>query len=218
MKTIFLYIYYFFRSVYYRGLFKTLKMLRYEGYYEKLFGIKTMQIKKSDDANNFHYQGASYYILFELFKKLPGHTKHKNFIDIGSGKGRALFCAENSGFNNLIGVELDPELVEIANENINRYLLKRKESHFTFLCENALSFQIPGSTAVFYFFNPFSEKIMSEVEKNISAYQKQNHSEIFVIYVNPQFKNVWINAGYETYHTEGNNRYTEALIFRKSPD
>jgi tRNA1(Val) A37 N6-methylase TrmN6 len=193
-------------------------MLRYEGRYERLFGIKTMLVKKSDDADNFHYQGASYLILLELFKKLPDTVKNKNFIDIGSGKGRALFCAEYSGFNNLTGVELDKELVAIANENINRYLLKRKESHFKFVCENALTFHIPENTAVFYFFNPFSEKIMSEVEKNISAYQKQNNCEIFIIYVNPQFKNVWVNSGYNIYYKEGNNRYTEALIFHKKRD
>lgn len=190
-------------------------MLRYEGHYEKLLGIKTMQIKKSADANNFHYQGASYYILFELFKKLPEYTKNKNFIDIGSGKGRALFCAERSGFNHLIGVELDPELVQISNENIKRYLLKRKESRFIFVCENALHYQIPEQSAVFYFFNPFSETIMKEVENKISQYQKLNQLEVFVIYVNPNFKSVWTDAGYEIFHREGNSRYTEALIFRK---
>lgn len=190
-------------------------MLQYEGRYERLFGIKSMQIKKSDDNDNFHYQGASYMILFDVFKKLPGYTKDKNFIDIGSGKGRALFCAENCGFNNLIGVELDPELVEIANENAGRYLLKRKESHFKFVCENALAYRIPENTAVFYFFNPFSENIMQQVERNISAWQKQNSSELFIIYVNPKYRNVWENAGYEIYHQEGNKRYTEALIFRK---
>ena len=193
-------------------------MLHYEGRYERFFGIKTMQIKKSDDEQNFHYQGASYMVLLELFKKLPEILKNKNFIDIGSGKGRALFCAEYSGFNNLIGVELDQELVEISNENVKLYSQKRKESHFHFTCENALTYVIPEGTSVFYFFNPFSEKIMQEVEKKISAYQIQNRSEIFIIYVNPQFKNVWINAGYETYYKEGNSRYTEALIFRKKAD
>ncbi|MBP7808677.1 MAG: class I SAM-dependent methyltransferase [Bacteroidia bacterium] len=193
-------------------------MLRYEGRYERLFGIKTMQIKKSDDTHNFHYQGASYLVLSELFKKLPEYLKNKNFIDIGSGKGRPLFCAEHAGFNNLIGVELDKELVDIANENVKLYLLKRKESNFKFVCENATTYSIPENSAVFFFFNPFSDKVMELVEKNITAYQAKTNSEIFVIYVNPQFKNVWIKAGYDMYHTEGNRRYTEALIFRRKAD
>jgi tRNA1(Val) A37 N6-methylase TrmN6 len=193
-------------------------MLRLEAHYERLFGIKTMEIKKSDNVHNFHYQGASYMVLFDILKKLPHSAKQKNFIDIGSGKGRALFCAEYSGFDHLIGVELDQELVEIAKENAEHYRLKRNESRFTFICENALTYVIPEGTAVFYFFNPFSENIMQEVEKKISAYKMQDLSEIFIIYVNPRFKNVWINAGYETYHQEGNSRYTEALIFRKKSD
>ncbi len=188
-------------------------MLRQEGYYERLFGIKTMQIKKSDDLDNFHYQGASYMILLELFKKLPDTLKTKNFIDIGSGKGRALFCAEYSGFNTLIGVELDKELTDVANENVKLYLTKRNESNFKFSCENALTYLIPENSAVFYFFNPFSEKIMEEVKNNITAYQERTKTEVYIVYVNPQFKNVWINSGYDIYHTEGNSRYTEALIF-----
>jgi len=193
-------------------------MLRLEGHYERLFGIKTLKIKKSDSKDNFHYQGVSYYVLIELLKKLPEYVKNKNFIDIGSGKGRALFCAEYSGFNLLIGVELDPELISISNENIKLYSQKRKESDFKFICENALTFHIPDNTAVFYFFNPFSAKIMEEVKNRISEYQSRTKSEIFIIYINPQFKEVWTEAGYETYHKEGNKRYTEALIFRKKAD
>jgi tRNA1(Val) A37 N6-methylase TrmN6 len=197
-------------------LFKTLRLLRYEGYYERLFGIKTLQIKKTNDRENFHYQGASYYVLFELFKKLPRILKDKGFIDFGSGKGRVLFCAENAGFNNLIGVELDKDLVESANENVKNYLLKRPESKFTFSCENAASYVITDNVGTFFFFNPFSEKIMEQVILNITNYQKKNNQEIYIIYVNPKFKNVWLNAGYEIYHTEGNKRYTEAIVFRKT--
>ena len=193
-------------------------MLRLEGHYERLFGIKTLRIKKSADKDNFHYQGVSYYILLELLKKLPDSVKHKNFIDIGSGKGRALFCAEYLGFNHLIGVELDAELTKTANENIKLYSKKRKESHINFICENALTFTIPDNTSVFYFFNPFSGKIMEGVKNRINDYQSRTKSEIFIMYINPQFSKVWTEAGYEVYHKEGNTRYTEALVFRKKSD
>lgn len=189
-------------------------MLTHEGRYERIFGIESMRIKRSADEHNFHYQGASYYILLELFKKLPEHLKTKNFIDLGSGKGRALFCAEYSGFDHLIGVELDPELVKIAEENIPLYTKKRKESHFTFICENVLNYEIPQNTGVIYFFNPFSETIMSQVEKKVTEHCKKTKEEIFIVYVNPQFEKVWSNAGYKEFYREGNSRYTEAVIFR----
>jgi 16S rRNA G966 N2-methylase RsmD len=216
LKTLFLYIRYFFRSVYFRGLVKTLRMLVYEGRYEKLFGIETMRIKHSEDEHNFHYQGASYLVLLELFKKLPARLKEKNFIDFGSGKGRALFCAEFLGFNKLTGVELDSELVETANENVKLYTQKRKESSFNFVCENVLDFSIPDNTAVFYFFNPFSEQIMNKVIEAIDRYQLRIKEEIFIIYVNPQFRELWMKAGYSVFHYGGNKRYAEGIIFRKA--
>jgi predicted RNA methylase len=191
-------------------------MLIYESRYEKKFGIETMRIKYSDDEHNFHYQGASYLVLLELFRKLPDYLKEKNFIDFGSGKGRALFCAEFLGFNKLIGVELDRELVEAANENLKLYTQKRMESSFNFVCENVLDFSIPDHTGVFYFFNPFSEQIMNKVIEAIDSYQLRTKEEIFIIYVNPQFRKLWAEAGYSVFHYEGNKRYAEGIIFRKA--
>jgi hypothetical protein len=40
------------------------------------------------------------------------------FIDLGSGKGRALLLASEFPFQEIIGVELGPELHEIAKKNI----------------------------------------------------------------------------------------------------
>src|SRR6478735_6242216 len=106
----FQYTYYFFRSLYYRGLVNTFKLLTYEGKFEKQLGISTHSIVNLDQLTldgdnsdqNHHYQGASYYILFSIFEKLPQHLKSKPFIDFGCGKGRALFVAEQCGFTHLI--------------------------------------------------------------------------------------------------------------------
>ena len=92
---IFQYIYYFFRSLYYRGSVNTFKLLSYEGKYEKQLGINTHSIINlnkltlvgENSEQNHHYQGASYYILFSIFEKLPIETKNLPLIDYGCGKG-----------------------------------------------------------------------------------------------------------------------------------
>ena len=97
LMKLFQYIYYFFRSLYYRGAVNTFKLLTYEGKYEKQLGINTHSIVNLDSLTlagdssdqNHHYQGASYYILFSLFNKLPPEIKLNPFIDYGCGKGRA---------------------------------------------------------------------------------------------------------------------------------
>ena len=123
------YIYYFFRSIWFRGPINTFKLLTFEGKYEKLLGIKTHSIVNLDkltlagmaSEENHHYQGASYYILFKVFNLLPTQLKSKPLIDYGCGKGRALFVAEQCGFTNLIGVDIAKELIENAITNQSIY-------------------------------------------------------------------------------------------------
>jgi predicted RNA methylase len=211
---LFLYIYYFIRSVYYRGLAGTISLLKAEGHYEKVFGIRSMSIKKSNDPNNFHYQGAGYKVLLDLFPKLPPHLKEKTFIDYGSGKGRALFCAEFCGFNDLLGVELDENLVHLANENITTYTKKRQESKILFIHQNALEFEIPGTARTFFFFNPFSDLIMNKVAEKITEHRKKINEEVYIIYMNPTYKKLWEKHGFKILFEQRTKRYLEAVVYK----
>lgn len=218
---IFQYIYYFFRSLYYRGLVNTFKLLTYEGKYEKQLGINTHSIVNLDkltlageeSEQNHHYQGASYYILFSVFKKLPSETKPFPIIDYGCGKGRALFVAEQCGFTKLIGVDIAKELIDNANENKKAYQLKNIHSEISFLFEDATKYAIPNDAQVFYFFNPFGEEIMQKVISNIKASIKLNPRKIYCIYLNPKYKAVFEKNGFTVFYTEKNKRYLEGIIY-----
>lgn len=183
---------------------------------DKELGISTDKIRKSNDKDNFHYQGAGYLVLLTVFKQLPDHLKNKGFVDYGSGKGRALFFAEYCGFNRLIGVELNDELTQTARQNALSYSKKRKESSFEFYTENALNFIIPSDCATFYFFNPFSDKIMREVTETIKRYSQLYNQEVFVVYLNPTYSRLWIDSGFKVYKTITTGRYTEACIYTYS--
>jgi tRNA1(Val) A37 N6-methylase TrmN6 len=210
---LFLYTWYFIRSVYYRGLAKTVRLIKAEPFYENYFNIDTGSIKASEDPDNFHYQGAGYLVLLDLFKKLPLESRSTSFIDYGCGKGRALFCAEYSGFNDLIGVELDEELLKTAEQNLKSYSKKRAGSRFTFIHQNALDFKIPQGAGVFYFFNPFSENVMKKVIDAIKSYHAATKNKIYVVYVNPKYNTLWMDSGFRVLHQEKTARYTEAFIY-----
>jgi predicted RNA methylase len=77
-------------------------------------------------------------------------------MDIGCGKGRAVFVAEKLGFSRLRGIELDESLVAVANENKSKYI-KRPQSSIEFIHANALSFSYPNEPTVYFLFNPFNE-------------------------------------------------------------
>ena len=218
---LFQYIYYFFRSLYYRGALNTFKLLTYEGKYEKQLGINTHSIVNLDkltlagdsSEQNHHYQGASYYILFSLFHKLPPEIKQNPFIDFGCGKGRALFVAEQCGFTNLIGVDIAKELIDDATENLAGYNLKNKSSQISFLFQDATKYQIPSNASVFYFFNPFGADIMQLVIDNLKQSVKQYPRTMYCLYLNPKYKSVFEKNGFTVLFEEKNKRYLEAVVY-----
>jgi SAM-dependent methyltransferase len=217
----FQYIYYFFRSLYYRGFINTFKLLTYEGKYEKQLGINTHSIVNltnltlagESSEQNHHYQGASYFILFSVFNKLPENVKHNTFIDFGCGKGRALFVAEQCGFTKLIGVDIAKELIEDANANKLVYKPKNIKSEITFIFNDATKYELPNDACVFYFFNPFGEEILQQVINNIKVSVKENPRKIYCIYLNPKYKSVFDENGFEVYYIEKNKRYLEGIIY-----
>ncbi len=218
---LFQYLYYFFRSLYYRGFINTFKLLTYEGKYEKKLGINTHSIVNlnsltlagENSEQNHHYQGASYFILFSIFNKLPEDIKNSNFVDYGCGKGRALFVAEQCGFTKLIGVDIAKELIDDANTNKLVYKKKNNQSEFHFLFNDATTFQIPENTSVFYFFNPFGKDIMQKVIQNIKESLKQNPRKIYCIYLNPKYKSVFDHSGFKQFCEIKNKRYLEGIIY-----
>lgn len=218
---LFQYLYYFFRSLYYRGFINTFKLLTYEGKYEKKLGINTHSIVNlnsltlagENSEQNHHYQGASYFILFSIFNKLPEDIKNSNFVDYGCGKGRALFVAEQCGFTKLIGVDIAKELIDDANANKLVYQKKNNQSEFHFLFNDATTFQIPENTRVFYFFNPFGKDIMQKVIQNIKESLKQNPRKIYCIYLNPKYKSVFDHSGFKQFCEIKNKRYLEGIIY-----
>jgi len=216
------YIYYFLRSIWYRGPINTFKLLIFERKYEKQLGLNTHSIVNLDkltldgvaSSENYHYQGASYSILFKVFNILPNHLKSKSLIDYGCGKGRALFVAEQCGFTNLIGVDIAKELIENAKSNLLIYSKKNKSSTFSFLYEDATKYSIPNDAEVFYFFNPFGESIIQLVINNIKSSLKQNPRIIYCVYLNPKFKEVFETNGFKVFTTIKSWRYIEGIIFK----
>jgi SAM-dependent methyltransferase len=208
---IFIYVYYFFRSAFLRGFLNTIALLKAELNYEEKFGIRTSAIKKSDSKEFFHYQGAGYLVLIRLFNSLDEKIKGFEFVDIGCGKGRAIFVAEYCGFNNLIGIELDQELVEEAKTNLELYSLKRKESFIRFIHANALEYIFPDRPTIYFLFNPFNEAVLSKVLDRIYA---ATSAETWFIYMNPLYQMPFKEKKMEIMNEFKTGRYLEAVIYR----
>ncbi len=216
------YSYYFFRSIWLRGPLNTFKLLSYENTYEKSFNIKTLSIVNLNNLTlagktsieNHHYQGASYYILFKVFNLLPQELKNKTLIDYGCGKGRALFVAEDCGFKKLIGVDIAKELIDDAKNNEVLYKKKNLDSQFRFEFEDATKYKIPNDADVFYFFNPFGKLILQDVITNIKVSVKEHPRCVYCVYLNPLFRNIFEENGFEIHAKIKSWRYLEGVIYK----
>ena len=208
---IFIYTWYFLRSVFLRGFINTLRLISSEIKWEKKFNIHTNTIKKSSSKEFFHYQGASYLVLLNILKEVYEHTKGFTFVDIGSGKGRAVFIAEYIGYNDLTGVELDELLVNLSLENLKTYSFRREGSKIRFIHANALALNYENKPTVYFLFNPFNEEVLTKALDKIVCATK---SETWLVYMNPLYPKPFQKSPFVLVKEYKTGRYLEALIFR----
>lgn len=120
---------------------------------------------------------------------------HDVFLDFGCGKGRVLLQAAARPFRKVIGVELSPELAEIARRNIAGSLLSLKCQNIEVVVADAMNYRVPDDVTVVYFFNPFQGEIFAGALAQILASLRRRSREITVIYMAPFEHQMLIDAG-----------------------
>jgi Histone methylation protein DOT1 len=133
-----------------------------------------------------HYHPAHPKFLFEVFSSLKINYPAYTFVDLGSGKGRALLLASEFPFSEILGVELATELHQIASQNIQRYRSKTQK------CENiqslnldAAEFEIPLTPLVLYLFNPFRPGVLIPVLQRLQRSLDSHPRDVTLIYAAP---------------------------------
>jgi len=117
--------------------------------------------------------------------------KEFTFIDIGSGKGRALLMAADYPFRRILGIELLPELHSVAKANISKY---KSDSQQCFaidcLLSDAREFAFPPDPTVLYLFNPLPESGLVMMISRLKQSLQEHPRRVFVLYHNPLLEHV----------------------------
>lgn len=145
-----------------------------------------METKSNNLVHALKYQGCHVRVFAKLMKQLPEEYINFNFYDFGSGKGRVLILASLHGFKSVTGIEFADDLYEQSKINWNNYIQRTgmKISSTVLNCD-ASDF-IPMTTKnVFFFFNPFRDKVMDKVLDNIRQNSPSLADDLF-IFVNPR--------------------------------
>ena len=132
------------------------------------------------------YQPSDPLTFHQVMAQLPIDFRQFTFVDLGSGKGRALLMASDYPFRRIIGVELLPELHDIAQQNVRLYSSDRQQCRDIELhCADARRFQLPPEPLVIFLFNPFPDDILGDVMTMIERSRRETSRPVFVAYQNP---------------------------------
>lgn len=201
-------------------------MIRQEIKGEKKYGISTtgsdelLHLEKMgiDTSHATIYMPVSYLLLEEILAQLPNHTqqttnnKQTHFLDIGCGKGRALCVAAHHGFTKVTGLDISRALCDMAKVNLQATKEKIPALEYKVINNDAFYFDIPDDVEHIFFFNPFDEIVMTAVVNNIMESLRCHRRRIYILYVNPLHKDVFLKAGFkETWHSK-KLKYIEASI------
>jgi hypothetical protein len=105
-------------------------------------------------------------------------------VDYGCGKGRAVLMAVEAGFRAAVGVEFNPELARLADENLRHYRGRRGVASVHH--GNAADFPIPTGPVVCYLFNPFSGPVLEAVADNIRRSFAEDPRPMYIAYLTPR--------------------------------
>lgn len=105
------------------------------------------------------------------------------FIDLGSGKGRVLLMAAGYPFRRIVGVELLPELLQIAHENLSRLL---DPVRIELVLDDARNFQFPNEPLVVFLFNPFPVYVLRSVMSNLERSMAAAPRPVYLVLHNPE--------------------------------
>jgi len=134
---------------------------------ERLLGINTLpSAYESRDENHSPYEPTDYAVLMRLAKS-GIISSDDTVVDYGSGKGRVCFYLNYALSVKTIGVEYNESLHASALANLSFYKLKHPSGRgISFVHACAEDYRVTNET-VFFFFNPFSDAILSSVLEEI---------------------------------------------------
>lgn len=119
---------------------------------------------------------------------IPGTSRA---LDLGSGKGGAVFTLSRFPFVEILGVEISPELVRVAEANLTRLGLQNVH----FLCADAIRFTDIDRFTYIYMFNPFPCAVVKQVLDNIAVSLARTARRLTLIYNNPVCHDTIMESG-----------------------
>jgi hypothetical protein len=179
--------------------------------WDKEFGVDTARpvllsdlIVPSTSLYAVHYIPISSPRFRKAMSILPIQHSEFTFVDLGSGKGKAVLLAAEFQFKRCVGVEFAKELHEAALRNFALYTGPRACTKIDSVCVDVLNYALPLEPLVLFLFNPFEAPVMERVLTNLRHSVEESPRPIWVVYYFPLERHVFERATFlSVHHDEG---------------
>lgn len=153
--------------------------------------LDRLEIDSPNVAEGVQYEPVSEFYLRRMLRAVRIPPDTYAFVDLGSGKGRALLIAAEYPFKRLIGIDFSRELHEIAQENVARFRARTGSTRtFELHVGDAVAFEFPPEPIALHLFNPFGESVLQQVVQRLGASLREVPRDVFVLYKNPQHRRI----------------------------
>ncbi|MEE9429071.1 MAG: class I SAM-dependent methyltransferase [Paracoccaceae bacterium] len=150
-------------------------------YWERRLGTNTGGWVPVTLDDGMLYEATPYLILNEILRELD-LGKSDVFVDLGCGKGRVLCMASGTDVGRVIGVEQNPDFLDVARNNLDA--MPDKHTNVELFRGLAQDFDFKNVTVLFLF-NPFGAKTLQQVLSLIKADLKETPRPFRIVYANP---------------------------------
>ena len=118
---------------------------------------------------------------FSKILKTLAISSTDSIIDVGFGKGGALLSMADFPFGRIAGLELSPELYQIANENF----LKSGISNIILLSADATRFEHYADYNYIYLYNPFFGQVFDGFMQKLRQSLVSHPRKLTILYTHP---------------------------------
>ncbi len=145
------------------------------------------------------YQGSNAPALDQALRELAIPYEQFTFLDLGSGKGRALLVAAQFPFRQVIGIEYSRPLVEIARANVARVPSSAMRCRAVAVIHaDAATYPVPDGPLLLYLFNPFARPVMRAVVDEVASAYARSPRRMIVVYATPVYAELWARLEFLT--------------------
>jgi len=137
------------------------------------------------------YEATDTTVLSRVLAQLNIGYGDYTFLDLGAGKGQALFLAAEFPFRRIVGVELSPALCAIASENCRTFRSRTQACKAIAVTSgDAADLVFPLEPLVIYLFHSFDDIVLRRVVAHLVESLVVRPRDVWLIYHNPVHRDV----------------------------